>query len=198
MRIFFLNGFHGSGKDTFGKLLTERLKFRKFVRVAMADTIKDLGSETYKFDRKLADDHFEKDKKRDELDGKSIREVCRYIAEIKQREDPTCFSRIACKKMRKQIEIDDEINFVITDFRYRHDYDEIVSQFGLDAVVTIHINRKFVTPPNRETEPEEYALEHFKFDYNIDNNGIDSNNLDNLFKICEFIVGQVFGCPVYV
>ena len=186
-KIVFLSGFRGSGKDATFKVLKDNLDYN-IIRISIADTIKDIGADTYNFDRKLADDHFEKDKKRDELGGKSIRDVCRNIADVKQKEDPTFFSRIACNKMRNYLiyEYVDPI-FVITDFRYKHDYDEIIKQFGSDDVITIRINRKSVKPPNKETEPEEHALEEFQFDHVINND----SSFDDLFNSCKPIIEKL-------
>jgi dephospho-CoA kinase len=192
MKIIFLSGFRGSGKDATYKVIRD--KFHQpnilFIRISIADTIKDIGAETYNFDRKLADDHFEKDKKRHELNGKSIREVCREIADEKQKGDPTCFSRVACNKMRKcnaERLTNNEIIFVVTDYRYKHDYDEIKNQFSSEEIVTIRINRKSVKEPDREREREEYALEDFPFDYIINNDG----SLDDLCNSCVPIIEKL-------
>ena len=60
-KIVFLSGFRGSGKDATFKVLKDNLDYN-IIRISIADTIKDIGADTYNFDRKLADDHFEKDK----------------------------------------------------------------------------------------------------------------------------------------
>ena len=76
MKIIFLNAFHGSGKDATHKEIKKR--YPNFIRMSIADGIKDIAATKYNFKRELADTE-EKDIVRAELGNRSIRDVCRIV-----------------------------------------------------------------------------------------------------------------------
>jgi len=169
VKIIFLNGFHGSGKDTLGRLIINNNP--NYVRVAFADTAKDMTAKKHGFQRQLADIPEEKDKARAEYGGQSIRDLCRAIWMEIYATNKTMITEIVIKEMIEKLTENPEINFVITDFRYDHDYYKIIETFGKECVLTVKITRDCVAKPNKDKEPEEYALEQFTFDKQIENNG---------------------------
>jgi dephospho-CoA kinase len=164
--IIMISGFRGSGKDTLGSLI---IKHRKFKRYGFADQLKDIASKKYNFDRKYADLREEKDKLRPEYNNQSIRDLVRKESQEIEKTNSKMLSEEVLNKMKEDIKNDPEINFVITDFRYKHDYEPLEEYFGKKSILTIKINRIGIEIPNEEKEPEEYALKHFEFDIYIQN-----------------------------
>ena len=171
-----LNGFHGSGKDTLGRLIIE--KNPNYMRFALADTVKDIAAERYGFERKLADIPGEKDKPRKEHNNMSIRDMGRAIWMEIYSVDKTTVTRKIAEMMQIEIKKNPNVKFVITDFRYDHDFIKLCEIFGREHILTVKITRDCVQKPDRVKEPEEYALEHFKFDLNINNN----ESFDKLYE----------------
>ena len=169
VKIIMLNGFHGSGKDTAGQLIMEHHK--NYKRYAFADIVKDIAAKRYGFSRELADMPSEKDKTREEHNGLSIRDMGRAIWMEIYATNKTMVTEIVAENMLKELEENPAVNFVITDFRYDHDYHKLVEIFGREAITTIKIIRDCVKLPDKIKEPEEYALENFVFDNIISNNG---------------------------
>ena len=169
VKILMLNGFHGSGKDTLGRLIREHKP--NYMRFALADAVKDIAAERYQFDRKLADLPEEKDKPRKEHNNLSIRDMGRAIWMEIYAIDKTRITRKIAEMMASELAKNPNVKFVITDFRYDHDYYKFVEIFGRENIMTVKINRECIEKPNKFKEPEEYALENFKFDLEIDNNG---------------------------
>jgi hypothetical protein len=164
-----ISGFRGSGKDTLGSQII--MNWLNFKRYAFADKLKDIIAEKYGFDRDLADIRNEKDKPRDEYYGKSIRDLGREEWLKIKEGNPTMFSETVARNIKSDIEMDPDTNFVITDFRYEFDYDNLVKHFGEDGIRTVRISRNGIDLPDEQREPEEYALKGFPFDIHIANNG---------------------------
>ncbi len=165
--ILMLNGFHGSGKDTLYKLINNY--DANYQRCSLADKAKDLASVKYKFDRKLADIHEEKDIPRQEYDGDSLRDIVRKEWMEIYKTDKTKITKIIVEEIKNKLKINPNFRFVVTDFRYDFDYNMLCDVFGKKSILTVKITREQAGKPDRIKEPEEYALEHFTFDLAINN-----------------------------
>lgn len=168
-KIILLSGFRGSGKDTLGQLIIDNMPH--FERQAFADKLKDIIAEKYGFDRNLADIRAEKEMPRSEYGGLSIRELGRKEWLTIKETHPTLFSEGVGATMQRRWDKDPDTRFVVTDFRYRCDFETLVKLFGRDVILTVRIHRPGIQVPDRETEPEEYALEDFDFDLTLENDG---------------------------
>jgi hypothetical protein len=76
--------------------------------------------------------------------------------------------------------------FVISDFRFKGEYERFVDSFGRDSVITVRVNR-FQTV-NTES-PTERELDNFSFNHTISNTG----DLENLYSQLDIIVNKEFG-----
>jgi len=166
MRIIWLSGWAGAGKDTIAAILCKKYDYQ---RIAFADSLKDIVAKKYKFSRSLCDTPEGKASTIESV-GRTVREILiRDSAEAKE-VNVNVFAEHALEKIlaSKQKKI------VISDWRFPHEIAFIMSQL-LDADhIQVRINRPGL--PALE-DPSEHALDKWVFDTHITN-----NNLHNLEK----------------
>ena len=166
MRIIWLSGWAGAGKDTIAAILCKKYDYK---RIAFADSLKDIVAKKYNFQRGLCDTPEGKNSVVESA-GKTVRELLiRDSAEAKE-VNINVFAEHALEKILAS----KQKNFVISDWRFPHEIAFIMSQL-LDADhIQVRINRPGL--PALE-DPSEHALDKWVFDTHITN-----NNLRNLEK----------------
>ena len=164
MKIILINGKARSGKDFAAQILLKKLD--KSVKLAFADSIKDILCNTLEITRNEFDDY-----KNNFYDLKysdkslTFRELIQKLGEnIKSELGDNIWVKRAIQKIYTN-NYPDTI-FIISDFRFPVEYKEIITTFGKDRVITLQIQDKNI--PQGE-HISENALEDFKFDYIIDN-----------------------------
>lgn len=71
-------------------------------------------------------------------------------------------------------------NIVVSDFRYKSEYNRIIDLYGKENITTVRINR---FDDVNSTDPSERNLDDFTFDYIIDNKGSMEEYFNNLQKV---------------
>jgi hypothetical protein len=165
MRIIWLSGWAGAGKDTIAAILCKKYDYK---RIAFADSLKDIVAAKYNFSRSLCDTPEGKNSEIKSV-GKTVRELLiRDSAEAKK-VNVNVFAEHALEKILAS----KQKNFVISDWRFPHEIAFIMSQL-LDADhIQVRINRPGL--PALE-DPSEHALDKWVFDTHITNN--DLRNLE--------------------
>jgi cytidylate kinase len=153
-----LSGWAGSGKDAAASILMDELGFQRF---AFADPLKhDVARETgiplnYFYEPSLKD-------RPTDFDGKSPRaHLIRHAAEARAK-----YPNIYANMTADAIQRSDSKRIVISDWRYRNEYD--VLHIFFDKVVRVRITRPGVV---QSTEPSEHDLDDEPMDIEIQNGG---------------------------
>jgi hypothetical protein len=158
MKIVWLSGFAGAGKDTVASILVKKYDY---YRVAFADHLKDFTSELYGFDRTLCDT--DEGKKTVVHDGKTVRDLLIKESADAKTKNIHVFAEQALLTM---LESKKDL-IVISDWRYPHEYEYITGLLGAAAThKTIRITRPNL--PSLQI-PSEHALDSWKFDHELIN-----------------------------
>jgi thymidylate kinase len=165
MRIIWLSGWAGAGKDTIAAILCKKYDYQ---RIAFADSLKDIVAKKYKFSRSLCDTPEGKASTIESV-GRTVREILiRDSAEAKE-VNVNVFAEHALEKIlaSKQKKI------VISDWRFPHEIAFIMSQLLDFDHIQIRITRPDLLAL---ADPSEHALDDWVFDKQIINN--DLRNLE--------------------
>ncbi len=179
--IILLAGYCGSGKDTVGKYLCDNYDYK---RLAFADKLKDTVSKIYNIKRENLDNQeFKNDFKIKPLGEteKTIREILIDYS-FKEKEKNI---HIFVDKIILEFKKSNDTNFVITDFRFKHEYDRIKEKIQDYNIITIYINRIDNEKYNKYiNDKSENDLKSFDFDYILDND----SSLLQLYKQIEIVL----------
>jgi len=164
-----ISGWAGSGKDAAASILMDELGFQRF---AFADPLKhDVARETgiplnYFYEPSLKDRPIK-------FDGESItpRALLIEAAADARAKYPNIYANMTADA----IQCSDSKRVVISDWRYRNEYDVIQTFFS--KVVRIRISRPGII---QSPEPSEHDLDGELVDIEITNNGTISMLRDNL------------------
>ena len=162
-KIVLISGYIGSGKDTLADFLVADGGYKKF---SFADSLKDMVSKKYSFDKKLCYTQTGK-KSPYELPGGNIvtiRDLLILEGATARISNKNAFSNIVVDKILT--ETDKNSKIVIPDFRYPGEFERIRDTFS--NTVSARISRGSVTRMDIESE---ISLDSFKFDHIINNNG---------------------------
>jgi hypothetical protein len=168
-RIFLLNGWSKSGKDTCADYLVEAHGFRKF---SFAEAAKIQASNEYNFPYELTQTQEGKDTFLPEH-NKTVRQVIIEYANAMRAKSPDIWAQIIAKEIlsHKQSAIE-PINFVISDWRLLDELLSLQREFYNQniMIIPIHIIRpsQLISPV---PDPTEYSLLGFPFKYIIMNPG---------------------------
>lgn len=172
--IILISGFSKSGKDLMADLMVNTLNFKKY---AIATSLKQIVSKKYNIDYNIT--NTQSGKSAILYNGITVRDLLIKTAnELKDSVNQDIFIADVYEQISKN-----EINVVISDFRYINEYDYLYKKYlnKLDTkIVTIRIDRFNESPVKSESENQ---LNDFKFDYYIENR---STILDFYCKIFKF------------
>ena len=161
MRIVWLSGWAGAGKDTIAGI------FKKYgyTRVAFADSLKDIVSETYGFERCLCDTP----------EGKNmiISSAALTVRQILIKESAAAKEKninVYAEHVLAKIQTSQQDLFVISDWRFHHEIDCIKNALYNASHMCIRITRPDLQPL---ADPSEHALDTYIFDRYIENTTLD-------------------------
>jgi len=190
-RIFLLNGWSKSGKDTCADYLVEVHQFRKF---SFAEAAKIQVSKEYQFPYELTQTQEGKDTFLPEH-NKTVRQLVIEYANAMRAKTPDVWAKIIATEIQAQkISATKPINFVISDWRL---LDELLSlQRELYnqniTIIPIHIVRpsQLISPVPDTTE---YSLLGFPFQYTITNPGTSEYfyRIQIMKILCEFLRNEL-------
>lgn len=194
-RIFLLNGWSKSGKDTCADYLVEVHKFRKF---SFAEAAKIQVSKEYSFSYELTQTQEGKDTFLPEH-NRTVRQLVIEYANAMRAKTPDVWAKIIAKEIQAIIITYKDssiqpINFVISDWRL---LDELLSlQRELYnqnvTIIPIHIVRpsQLISPVPDTTE---YSLLGFPFQYIITNPGTSEYfyRIQIMKILCEFLRNEL-------
>jgi hypothetical protein len=165
-QIIWLSGWAGAGKDTTAAILCKKYGF---VRVAFADSLKDIVSCTYGFERCLCDTP----------EGKNmiISSAALTIRQILIKESAAAKEKninVYAEHVLEKILAFPQKSFVISDWRFPHEIDCIMNALPNAHHVRIRITRPGLNPL---ADSSEHALDTYIFDRYIENTTFD--NLEN-------------------
>ena len=173
--IFLLSGWSGSGKDVVAWLLIQEMQFE---RLAFADGLKsDVSKKSgiplhYFHDRELKD-----------TGSPSPRQLLLSEARAQRANDPDIYCRRVADTIHNKC-------YVITDWRYRREYDYFASKFdGRCRLIRGRIIRPGIFPSD---DPSEHDLNHESFDIVLHNNGTINDLRDTLL----YQLGQKLRTPM--
>ena len=158
MKIVWLSGFAGAGKDTVASILVKKYDYH---RVAFADHLKDFTSELYGFNRALCDT--DEGKKTVVVEGNTVRDLLiKESAEAKTKNIHVFAEQALITMLETKKEL-----IVISDWRYPNEYEYITELLG-DAATHTTIR---ITRPNLPSLPipSEHALDNWTFDHELVN-----------------------------
>lgn len=168
--VFLLSGWSGSGKDAAAHLLREEMRFE---RLAFADVLKsDVSQKTgvplhYFHDRELKD-----------TGVPTPRQLLIDEARVQRLQDPDIYSRRVADIIRTTMR---SKRYVITDWRYRREYDYFASELGDHVrIIRGRIIRSGIIPSD---DPTEHDLDHETFDIVLRNDGTISDLRDALSRL---------------
>jgi hypothetical protein len=156
LRIVWLSGWAGAGKDTMAAILCGKYGY---TRVAFADSLKDYCAAKYSFDRGRCDTP---DGKNSVVDSqqKTVRQILIEESAEAKKQNINVFASAALAKIGgKQL-------FVISDWRFPHEFDCISSALPLAQHIRVRITREGLVALK---DPSEHALDDATFDTNIIN-----------------------------
>lgn len=177
LRVYLLHGYSGAGKDTLYTFM--RAHDPRLVRLACADTLKDMVAEEHKFERAWADDPI---KKKQPLGGifeeRTIKDLCRdlwnrYLASAPE----TFIARVAEQLLCAHVHHASD-TFVLTDFRYAFESEYLRRMFPHARLVHVHVVRPSLGTPDLSKQTEDANLRYFPFDRVVWNAG----TLDDLSR----------------
>jgi hypothetical protein len=158
MKVLWLSGYAGSGKDTAAEILCRKYGY---TRVAFADMLKDYVAAKYGFDRTLCDTGQGKETVIHQ--HRTVRELLIEESALAKTDDLDIFSKQALQKIHESTT--DKI--VISDWRYPHEI--LYIKHHMDSK-TIHKSIRITRPGlNSLKDPSEHALDYWEFDVRLEN-----------------------------
>jgi dephospho-CoA kinase len=155
--VIMLSGWAGSGKDAAASILMDELGFQRF---AFADPLKhDVARETG-----IPINHFYEPSLKDKPYNMSITprdHLIRHAAEARAK-----YPNIYANMIADTIQRSGSKRIVISDWRYRNEYDVIQTFF--QQVIRVSITRPDVT---QSSDPSEHDLDDQPMDIQINNGG---------------------------
>jgi hypothetical protein len=161
--VILLSGWAGSGKDSAAELLVEEMAF---VRLAFADMLKEEVSKAYRLPLSVFNNAF-KDSHIEALDATPRQLLIQHAADRK-RKDPHVYSRAVVARIAGG-------RWVISDWRYRHEYAFLKEQLPNARIVRGRILRSSVCPGD---DPSEHDLDDETMDFTVTNDGCISDLRD--------------------
>jgi hypothetical protein len=161
MMVIWLSGYAGAGKDTMASILWKKYDLQ---RVAFADSLKDFVAVKYGLERSLCDTPEGKNSL-DVRTGKTVRELLIADSAEAKKENINIFASYVLDK----INTSKQRGFVISDWRYPHEYEYIKSNMPEAEHICIRITR-----PGLQSlaDPSEHALDNWMFHKEIINNSL--------------------------
>jgi hypothetical protein len=166
MKIVFLGGFAGAGKDTFANVLC---KHKGYTRFAFADPIKERIAEEHTVPLEWLHSPTGKQKI---VAGKSLRQHCIDLGEAERKKDPEFWG----KKIAEQIKESTCQRIVISDWRLLPELFAIQKAFPKAFIVPIRIQRTYQYLSS-VSDLTEYSLMGFPYAFTIQNSGISEEEL---------------------
>ena len=164
--IVLLSGWAGSGKDAAAALLIEEMQFD---RRAFADPLKEEVS--LKTGIPVEIFHTRRCKDSPICGDRTPRQLLLEHARVARATDPDIYTRRIAESIRKS----NEPRFVISDWRYRREYEFLAQEEA--TILRGRIVRSSVTP---SIDPSEHDLDNESFDFTIVNDGCISDLRDNI------------------
>jgi dephospho-CoA kinase len=154
--IVMISGRSGSGKDTVGEILK-----KNYTRLAFADELKKEVSKKYNIPIELMNSQ---EGKKTLIPGseKTVREILIEHGEEERKKDKNVWIKKIISKIKK------EKNYIITDWRFKNEYEEIKKNY--EKIITIRIERKKINKIEND-RGSETELDNYKFDYIVKNDG---------------------------
>jgi dephospho-CoA kinase len=166
--IVLLSGWSRSGKDATASLLMEEHGFRRF---AFGDALKaDVAEKT---GLPLEQFHGPKDRPIYVRGTTTPRDLLIKHAKEARDTDPDIYAR----RVAAEIAFVDCPKIVISDWRYRNEFDFLSSTFPDRQIVRVRVDRRYVV---QGTDPSEHDLDDEPMDAVLKNNGSIADLRDNL------------------
>jgi len=179
MKVILINGKARSGKDFAAQILLKKLD--KSVKLAFADSIKDILCNTLGITRSEFDDY-----KNNHYDLKysdkslTFRELIQNFGETMKEKFGNDFWARQLVDSINNPELSNSDYFIVSDFRFKIEYETLSKYLGQDKIVTLYIEDKNL--PDNDSHISENALKDFKFDYIIDNTKKNPEILDDYLQ----------------
>ena len=193
-RIFLLNGWSKSGKDTCADYLVEVHKFHKF---SFEEAAKIQVSKEYSFPYELTQTQEGKDTFLPEH-NRTVRQLVIEYANAMRAKTPDVWAKIIAKEIHAIIIHKDSsiqpINFVISDWRLLDELLSLQRELYNEniKIIPIHIVRpsQLISPVPDTTE---YSLLGFPFQYTITNPGTSEYfyRIQIMKILCEFLRNEL-------
>ena len=182
MKIIFLSGYAGSGKDE----AASTFQTQGFKRYAFADEVKIYSSKVHGFDYSLTQSQAGKATIVNSLSSNASKSVRQFLIDDSaqkkaENNDPAFWARLLAQQITK----DNTENVVISDWRYTAEIDHFKTTFPTAKIVTVVIQRQCIKPIN---DPSEHELEFYVFDHGITNNG----TLEQYRETCMALLTKLF------
>ena len=163
MKIVLLAGYAGSGKDTVGALFTKA----GYKRVAFADRVKTHSAEIHGFPFELTQTQEGKSTVVKSKSSKLEAPVRWFLIDESRRmkevsNDPAYWARAVSTDIRTLNQ-----NIVITDWRYKAEYNLIKEQFPNATIMRVRVLRNVVV----SDDPSEHEIDHEHYDCVLRNYG---------------------------
>ena len=161
MKIVFVAGFAGAGKDTFANVLCKHKGYRRF---AFADPIKEQIAKEHSVPLEWL---HSPTGKQTVVNGKTLRQHCIDLGESERKKDPEVWG----KEIANQIQESKCERVVISDWRLLPELFAVQKAFPTAFIVPIRIQR---TTQYLSSVPDmtEYSLMGFPFAFTLQNSGI--------------------------
>jgi hypothetical protein len=161
MIVIWLSGYAGAGKDTMASILCKKYDLQ---RVAFADSLKDFVAVKYGLERSICDTPEGKNSLVPSV-GKTVRELLIADSAEAKKENLNIFASYVFEKMKSS----KQKGFVISDWRYPHEYEYIKGNLPEAKHVCIRITR-----PGLQSlaDPSEHALDTWNFHTEVINNSL--------------------------
>ena len=177
MFIILISGFAGSGKDT----AAEFFSTLGFSIYRVADNVKRQSALYHGFPLNLT--HTQEGKKTlvTSIKTNETQTVRQFLIEDSLQNkiinnDPAFWARLLVSQIKRE----NPEFVVISDWRYKAEYDLIKFEFPDSDLIKIRITRNSVIP---STDPSEHELDEEKFNFKIQNNGTINDLHAELSKI---------------
>lgn len=156
VRIVWLSGWAGAGKDTIAAILCKKYDY---TRVAFADSLKDIVSAKYGFDRGLCDTPDGKNSVIPTLE-KTVRQILIEDSAEAKKENINVFAEHVLAK----IQASRQTLFVVSDWRFPHEYECISTALPNARHVRVRIIREGL---QALVDSSEHQLDDYSFDTTI-------------------------------
>lgn len=167
--LILLAGYKRSGKDTTGSLLKDKLKGKQVELVSYAYKLKKMCHDAFNPLLELISKTYGIQFPGDFFEEKSPihRLILQKVGtEIVREVNPKYWVETLSDYIYKS---DSEV-FIATDFRFPNEYHDIVKNMDLDRIITCRVVRPLALK-DEDSHKSEHALDDFKFDFEILNDG---------------------------